>query len=211
MNNRKNILTVAFIFLAACSGPQGDTGAQGPIGPAAATQLESNTQLVVDEVNSLRLAQNQDVINQGLSCTLYTDANPSQITGATLVIVGSFPYHGNFNQVNGNVSDGLSVLPTALISLYKTNLVVKCTGYLINVDNNWHEFDLTSDDGSILTIDGVQVVNNDGLHAAQTKTGAKFLNRGAHSIEVDFLQGQGMEALILNEDNAVLPATTLYH
>jgi len=207
----KKTIALSFIFLAACAGPQGDTGAQGPQGPAAAVQLESDVQVTVDEVNALRLAQNQEAISQGMSCTLYTDASPSQIAGATLVTVGSFPYHGNFNQVNGLVSSGLNVLPPALISLYKTNLVVKCTGYLINVDDNWHEFDLTSDDGSILTIDGVQVVNNDGLHASQTKSGAKFLSRGAHSVELDFLQGQGMESLILNEDGLVLPATSLYH
>ena len=101
-------------------------------------------------------------------------------------------------------------LPISLAQTYKTWFVLKCTGYIINTDNAWHEFDLTSDDGSILYIDDT-AFNNDGLHSSQTKSFAKFLSAGVHTFELDFLQGQGMQSLILNMDGTLLPTNQLYH
>jgi hypothetical protein len=47
-------------------------------------------------------------------------------------------------------------------------------------------FTLTSDDGAILTIDGSQVVNDDGLHPTQTRSGAVNLTAGTHTIELQY-------------------------
>jgi hypothetical protein len=74
-----------------------------------------------------------------------------------------------------------------------------------------HEFDLTSDDGSVLSIGG-QLVNNDGLHAAATKSASKALSAATvYSFELDFFQGGGDQELILNMDGALLPSANLYH
>lgn len=58
-------------------------------------------------------------------------------------------------------------------------------------------FELTSDDGSKLTIDGVVVVDNDGPHAAITKTGSIALAAGKHALHVEWFNATGDAALEL--------------
>ena len=62
-----------------------------------------------------------------------------------------------------------------------------------NVDGEYR-FWLNSDDGSQLWLDGKLVVNNDGVHAPKTATGAAKLTKGMHQLEVGFFQvGGGAE------------------
>lgn len=56
-------------------------------------------------------------------------------------------------------------------------------------------FTLTSDDGAQLYIDGVLIIDNDGLHAAQSKAGAVALSAGNHTIEVRYFE-RGGDAVI---------------
>lgn len=61
-----------------------------------------------------------------------------------------------------------------------------------------YEFALTSDDGSRLWVDGDLVVDNDGLHSSQTKTGQIALAKGAHRVELGwFNQSGGLELSLL--------------
>lgn len=57
------------------------------------------------------------------------------------------------------------------------------------LDDGKYRFRLRSDDGSILRIDGREVVDNDGAHPAKTRSGSIRLSRGEHEIEVDYFQG----------------------
>jgi alpha-L-fucosidase len=52
-------------------------------------------------------------------------------------------------------------------------------------------FYTTSDDGSSLWIDGVKVVDNDGLHGPDEKSGAIALEKGLHAIRLDYIQDTG--------------------
>ncbi len=52
-----------------------------------------------------------------------------------------------------------------------------------------YKFYLNSDDGSILSIDDVDVINNDGTHSQQEKTGTKTLGAGVHNFHVRYYQG----------------------
>jgi outer membrane protein OmpA-like peptidoglycan-associated protein len=52
-----------------------------------------------------------------------------------------------------------------------------------------YKFQLASDDGSILAIDGKTVIDNDGVHPTVTKEGEVDLQAGAHSIRVEYFQG----------------------
>lgn len=61
-----------------------------------------------------------------------------------------------------------------------------------------YRFALNSDDGSKLWIDGVLVVDNDGLHGPVSKVGAVALAKGAHSIRVDYFNKTGGSALKLS-------------
>ncbi|MEK6234694.1 MAG: DUF1592 domain-containing protein, partial [Planctomycetales bacterium] len=49
-----------------------------------------------------------------------------------------------------------------------------------------HEFQIASDDGSRLIIDGRKVVEHDGLHGASTKKGKIQLAAGVHSLRVEY-------------------------
>jgi hypothetical protein len=223
----KYIIAILFVLgMVACGqGPQGPQGAMGPQGPAgSSTSTETSVQQLVDEQNAERAALGQAPLTQGLTCTFYTVSqsttclvqnNTSACTAWSsnaYTTVGSFRYTGVFNQPTAQTSNGLNVLPTALqgISQYQSWYVLRCSGQLVITDNNYHEFDLTSDDGSNLYIDGL-LIANDGLHGTQTKSAAKFLGYGLHSFELDYLQASGQETLILNEDGAVMQASGFYH
>ncbi|MEO9326262.1 Ig-like domain repeat protein [Nocardioides sp. C4-1] len=66
----------------------------------------------------------------------------------------------------------------------------------IDADGSY-EFQLTSDDGSRLFIDDKQVINNDGLHGAEAKTGSVTLAAGVHKLRVEFLEATGGQELTL--------------
>lgn len=50
-------------------------------------------------------------------------------------------------------------------------------------------FRMNSDDGSVLKIDGQEVVNNDGQHAPRERSGSVELTAGPHDIQLDYYQG----------------------
>ncbi len=52
-------------------------------------------------------------------------------------------------------------------------------------------FATTSDDGSMLYIDGNAVVNNNNFQAATQATGMADLTPGLHTIDVEYYQGGG--------------------
>lgn len=60
-----------------------------------------------------------------------------------------------------------------------------------------YAFELNSDDGSLLTIDGSPVIDNDGLHLAQAKTTSIVLSPGTHTVKLKYFQAVGEAALEL--------------
>ena len=56
-----------------------------------------------------------------------------------------------------------------------------------------YTFKLISDDGSRLYINGKRIIDNDGVHGASEETGQVFLNRGKHSVQVEYFQGPRYE------------------
>lgn len=70
-------------------------------------------------------------------------------------------------------------------------------GYLKIEKDGLYEFYLTLDDGSKLLIDNKEIILNDGLHAMIEKSGALFLNKGYHKINVSFFQLGGGKGLNL--------------
>jgi hypothetical protein len=71
------------------------------------------------------------------------------------------------------------------------NFAIKYAGYIDIPEDNIYTFNLISDDGSRLLIDGTQVINNDGLHASIEKNGKVSLEKGKHKIEILFFQKGG--------------------
>ncbi len=52
-----------------------------------------------------------------------------------------------------------------------------------------YRFRLTSDDGSKLYIDGLLVIDNDGIHEPASREGDVVLSRGVHHIRLSYFQG----------------------
>ncbi len=52
-----------------------------------------------------------------------------------------------------------------------------------------YEFQLQSDDGARLFLDGKEVINNDGIHSPSTRSGEVDLKTGPHSFRVAYFQG----------------------
>ena len=64
------------------------------------------------------------------------------------------------------------------------NYAVLATTVLIIEKPGSYKFFLSSDDGSLLFVDGSLVVNNDGLHSFKEKSGSIYLAPGFYSLEV---------------------------
>ena len=60
-----------------------------------------------------------------------------------------------------------------------------------------YTFRIVSDDGSVVAIDSTPIVDNDGAHAVQEKSGPVHLVKGTHGITVDYFQTTGTVALQL--------------
>src|SRR5579885_1203224 len=68
-----------------------------------------------------------------------------------------------------------------------------------------YTFNTTSDEGSLLFIDGQLVVNNNYYQGATQRTGSINLSAGTHTMEVQYFQGGGGNSLV-----STLPAGVAY-
>jgi hypothetical protein len=197
-----------------------------PTPTASASPSPSVVETLVSSYNAYLQSQGTDPITPGLHCELYNVPNmpatpclsTASIAGCSAISsssgftgVASFLLSTAFNQPNEAGTAGFNLLPQALQGLYASNFEIVCTGYFINPDNNFHEFDVSSDDGSLLYIGGSLVVQNDGEHSVTDVKGNKFLQSEVYSFQLDYFQGPGNVALVVNEDGAVLSASNLYH
>lgn len=195
-----------FLLLSACSYESHVTQ------PEKVVTRDLNVEELVKIENDYRVTIGQLPLTKGLSCSLYTVPNGSAgITGTTLTHQVNFTLLDTFNQPDGSVNDGLSILPSAFRSMYTSWYVVRCTGKLVVTVTDYYKFDLRSDDGSMLYIGGSLLINNDGNHAPTTKSGVKLLRQGVNDFRLDYMQGPGgSQALVLHMDNIVVKPTNFY-
>ena len=73
----------------------------------------------------------------------------------------------------------------------------KITGKMTVEEGGSYDFYLGGDDGAILFIDGVAVIENDGLHAYETRSGGIDLEPGTHEVEVRYFENYGHAGLKL--------------
>ncbi|MFW5882626.1 MAG: PA14 domain-containing protein [Planctomycetota bacterium] len=96
------------------------------------------------------------------------------------------------------------------------NYALRFTGMLVVAESGEYTFYTTSDDGSFLSIDGEQVVENGGWHGMQEEKGTVTLEPGPHEFEVYFFQGGGGDGLEVEwkapgGDKEEIPASVLCH
>ena len=82
------------------------------------------------------------------------------------------------------------------------NVAIRMTGTFSVTTAGSYTFYDTSDDGSRVYIDGVEVINNDGVHTVATVQSTVTLAAGSHQIEVKYFEGTGFAALKLDWSGA---------
>ncbi len=89
------------------------------------------------------------------------------------------------------------------------NYAFQYTGYVQVPADGQYTFYTSSDDGSKLYIGTTEVVNNDGLHAMQERSGTIGLRAGKHSVTVTFFEATGGEGLTVSYSSPALAKTTI--
>ncbi len=95
----------------------------------------------------------------------------------------------------------------------KGNIGLDIQGYFNAPTDGIYTFALLSDDGSILSIDGVTVIDNDGPHAPVEKVGQTILAKGLHPIRVLYFDSNGgtLNLKVYDPSGTELAAEELYN
>lgn len=101
---------------------------------------------------------------------------------ATTLNTPSSAMSGGFPGINASLNENFAIR-------WQAPLVVENEGV--------YTLRIASDDGAIVKIDGMTIVDNDGNHALQEKSGPVNLVKGTHLITVDYFQTTGNVALQL--------------
>ncbi|GIV02072.1 MAG: hypothetical protein KatS3mg015_0902 [Fimbriimonadales bacterium] len=130
-------------------------------------------------------------------------------------------YRGEWDQVpdfRALRSDSTTVFPDIALGPYadEERVGLMLEGVLMVPDDDVYLFALTSDDGARFWVGDRLVVDNDGLHVAQTVTAPVALARGPHRIRVEWFNRTGDTALALafgplGETPSRVPRTLLFH
>ncbi len=174
-------------------------GFSGDGGPATQAKLNRPTTMCLDPAGNL----------------VFSDGNNFRVRKLVPVPLLAAEHPGNPQPglIYSYVEGGWSVLPdfanlaplatgtAALIDLTPrrrdTLYALRFTGYVFVPADGIYTFSTTSDDGSRLRVGGTLVVDNDGKHAAQERTGTVGLAAGLHALTVDYFQNGGGATLMV--------------
>lgn len=119
-------------------------------------------------------AKDTMLTKEGLTATWH------KYRGSSCLEIEEAPVNGHYPVANVSIPDGV-----------KGDIGLVITGFINAPENDIYIFRLLSDDGSILYIDGKEVVNNDGAHSPKEKIGMMALSKGYHSIKVLYFDHNG--------------------
>lgn len=109
---------------------------------------------------------------------------------------GSFDVLPDFSQLAPVESNIVETLDLS-VSDQADNFAIVFTKTITVETAATFNFTLTSDDGAKLYIDATEVVDHDGLHAAQPKSGSIALDAGMHQLKVEYFERTGEAVLEL--------------
>lgn len=134
--------------------------------------------------------------NPGLKATWY------DFKGKTCAEIAAAPVKKTYRVEDVTIPRG--------VKSYIIGLTYK--GYINIPEDGIYSFYLSSDDGSMLYIDGKQVIDNDGLHAPGEVTGQAALKQGYHPIEVQYFDhgGGSINLKVCDNNGKEMPFTYLY-
>ena len=148
----------------------------------------------------------------GLIGNYYTNQNWLAPASATNV-ADRIQFADNAGVATGYPTD-VSSWPLGYIGI-DDHFSVQYDGYLYVPSADTYTFYLTSDDGSYMSLDGTQVIDNGGDHSATTKTVTLPLSAGFHPISVKMYENAGQAIVNLKYTNSTVTTqtlvTSLYH
>ena len=111
--------------------------------------------------------------------------------------LGNWKTLPNFSELKAHREGGV---PDNLVQIkvddYKNEFGLVFTGKLDAPKDGEYFFQLASDDGGRISLDGKQVVDNDGIHPASTiREGKARLKKGAHEFRLEYFQAAGQAEL----------------
>ncbi len=120
----------------------------------------------------------------------------------------------NFSSLNPKKSGTVSNFKLAPRSRDE-EFAFEFTGYIDIATSGTYTFYTSSDDGSLLHINGSKVVDNNGLHGKRERSGSKYLSKGKHAIKVSFFERRGGQVLEVrykgpNISKRLIPNNVLY-
>ncbi len=130
-------------------------------------------------------------------------------------------YEGEFantGEIDGNAYLQIGITQNITLEPRRRDRFFAITyeGILTVDQDDLYTFYLQSNDGSVLYIDGYEVINNDGLHAVYEKQGFISLAKGPHKIMLKYFQAGGGKILKISWssgrwDKRPFPQKVLYH
>jgi hypothetical protein len=114
------------------------------------------------------------------------------------------------------VASGIAPTPTIQLKKRKDKFGFVFEGWIKVEKTGGFQFFTTSDDGSILLIDDKEVVNNDGNHGAEERSGRCILEKGFHRFRLLYFDSGGGNELKVSyqpfgENKRALDAGVLFH
>ncbi|MEO8413955.1 MAG: alpha-L-fucosidase [Ginsengibacter sp.] len=114
------------------------------------------------------------------------------------------------------VKTGIATAIADNVTLRRKNIALSFEGLIKINKNALYNFSTLSDDGSKLFIDGIEIVDNDGEHAAVEITGKAALKKGYHTIKVVYFGSGDVNELRVTwqpagKKNEMIPSNILFH
>ena len=149
--------------------------------------------------------------------TLRAPENPANTTAglAYSYYEGNWAQLPNFNSLAA-VKAGITALPTLGLRNRDDYFAVRYTGFVEVPTDGEYTFYTSSDDGSQLFIGSTLVVDNDGAHGTQERSGKIGLQKGKHAFTLTFFENAGDQVLMASYagpgiNKTQIPASALYH
>ena len=117
---------------------------------------------------------------------------------------------------NGNDGFDSSQVGDLTPTLGNEEFSLRATGYIDIPAAGQYEFELNSDDGSVLWVDGTEVVKMERLQGFTAGSGIVQLEAGLNSISIEYFENTGSEGLELRwqgpaTPKQIVPGTVLFH
>jgi len=148
---------------------------------------------------------------QGTVSLHVTDASPGLTYGYYPGSYSVLPDFETITPLTTGFTPDFSLSPREQLYQY----ALRFQGFVDIAQADTYRFYTRSDEGSALYINGEKVVDNDGTHTVQERSGSVFLSQGLHQIVVDYFQRWGSSLLEVAYDSGSLskqaiPTTALF-